>query len=103
MPKKGIYSGAHNTRERVPPRARGSFEPNPLIEAQAVLAASGLRYLEPWYGRSQVASETLGVAGVLSPLRLAPLAPSLEQSTDLDRTHGPDHASFAQERADGAA
>ena len=32
--------------------SKGSFEPDPLIEAQMSLAASGLRYLAPWYGRS---------------------------------------------------
>lgn len=84
MPKEVIYSGAHNAPERVPSRAIGSFQPDPLVEAQPILAVPRLRYLEPGHGRSQVAAKTLGIAGVLSALGLAPLTPSLEQPIDLD-------------------
>jgi hypothetical protein len=68
----------------VPSRANALFQPNPLVEAPPILTLPRLLYLEPGHGRSKVAAETLGGAGVLSPLRLAPLTPSLEQPIDLD-------------------
>jgi hypothetical protein len=48
MRKRGIiFSEAHNAPERVPLRARDSFEPNSLIQAQAVITVSGLDHLYP--------------------------------------------------------
>jgi HPt (histidine-containing phosphotransfer) domain-containing protein len=73
--KRAIRSEAHNAWERVPLRAKRSFQADPLIETHAVCAVPWLAHLQPWYCSSQVAAEALGRPRVVASLFGTPLSP----------------------------
>ncbi len=83
--------------QRVPMR---SSEPDPLIEPESAVVATGLRHLEAGNRGAKVAPEGLRRAGAIAALLSAPSAPLLKKPGGLAGAAGSNDAALAHERPD---